>query len=87
MAAYRYRQVSQLRLIPNPSGVCPSDVLVWGRNDETAQHAAFAVASETGFQKAGQGRESPWQPVRLADVSGYRGYLQSGGHIAVYRRQ
>lgn len=84
--AQRYERVTEVRTIAHTSAVQPTDVLVWCTSDGTAQHAAFAVAPDTVFQKGGQGWESPWQLVRLEDVW-YNESLQSGGYIALYRQQ
>ncbi len=84
--AQRYRRWAEIQTIERTSPVQPADVLVWCASDGTAQHAAFAVSQDTVFQKEGQGWESPWQLVRLEDVW-YNESLQSGGYIALYRRQ
>jgi len=85
LEAQEYAKVMDLRVMSEVSAVLPSDVLVWYTKDEVPAHAAFAVTDELVFQKNAQGWDSPWQVLKVGNVW-YNGFLQSGGHIAIYRR-
>jgi hypothetical protein len=62
------------------------DVLVWVNAEGHGIHAAYVLAPDVIFQKAGQAWPQAWRVVRLEEVKDYAGVLTQGGHIEVYRQ-